>query len=344
MLSQIICDLYRELPASVLIFKEKQLIHINKYLYEMFSVDSVIADLNHIKHELYYSVFEYHYHTRINNDSDLLELLESRMRMNYKKQQFQITQNRVHDYTIFVITLIRKESDNIAMKHDAIDTASQQKVLDIFSRTKQTIFGLFSTYKGLHIRSNATFIGIEDKSLVFEVARKHLSSYDDTNEYIILPRPGARNVVIARATHIDKTASRVYLSNFHVSDKSAMDRKTIRLKPDTPIHVGIGEGKQFLLYDLSLYALSLNVPLDDHYFDDQITHSYLLKMSLPVNGIETHFTVDATLEKIMQLASSKKAVLTFRLNEKAKDVIKNYLDAKQIRLLHELKRHSDTDA
>ena len=344
MLSQTICDLYRELPASVLIFKEKALIHINKYLYEMFSVDSVVANLDNIKSELYYSVFEYHYNTPVNSDSDLFDLLESRMRMTYKKQQFQINHNRVHDFSIFVITLIRKEADNLAMKHDLVDQAGQQKVLDIFARTKQVHFGLFSTYKGLHIHSNAKFEGVDEGHLVFSVPRKHLSSFDDTNEFIILPRPGAHNVVVAKATRIDKEASRVYLSRFHVTSESAMDRRTIRLKPLREIVVTVSNDQHYPLYDLSMYALSLSVPPTDTYFDDHPSNHYLLKLSLPVGGQDVTVTLEAGLEKVMKLSASQKVVLTFKPNDRAGAAIKAYLDAKQIRLLHELKRYSDPDA
>lgn len=53
MLSDDLCSLYPELPVSVLIFEEETLVHINKYLYDIFSVDELVVELDKIKNELY---------------------------------------------------------------------------------------------------------------------------------------------------------------------------------------------------------------------------------------------------------------------------------------------------
>ena len=74
MLSQEICQLYRQLPVSVLIFKEEKLLHINKHLLEMFSIDELIMNFDEIKTEIYYSIFEYLYNKSIKNDADLRSL------------------------------------------------------------------------------------------------------------------------------------------------------------------------------------------------------------------------------------------------------------------------------
>jgi len=344
MLTQTICDLYRHLPVSVLIFKNKQLIHINKHLFEMFCIDDLVIKLEDIKEELHYCIFNAALNSNIKNDLELYEELLKNTLFSYKQKQIQIDIKTMSDYSIVVLSLFKSFQSNEVIEKRS-NFSKENKILDIFSRTTQNQFHLFSMYKGLHIQSQAQLIEVNNSELIFHVSKKHFSSYLDNNEYIISPNNTSENVIIANAIYLNRKQYYLHLSNLDIISKSAKDRRTIRVKcMDEVIKISINNEHTYQIYDLSLYALSILTDTEDNTLikDDEI--SYLLNFSLIYNKVESNINIDAKVEKVMHLEkdNTRKLVLSFSPNDHARKQIKNYINFRQLEILRELKQFTET--
>ncbi len=339
MLEEEVCRLYRELPISVLIFKDETLIHINKYLYEVFSVDELIVKLEEIKHELYYEVFARSFGISVQRDEDIHHFLSEHSHLFYARQTIQVNVHRLNDYHIFVLTFL-KEPTTATPIHINDTDANGRKILNLFSKTKQKRFKLFSMYKGLHVKSDSVFEGISDTMLVFHVSKKHLASFDDNNEFIVDPNPDTPRVIVGNAHHIDSDKSLIYLHNLKIADQSAKERKTIRVKcADEGILLTINKSYRYGLYDLSLYSLAILVSKKANPFNVETNTTHALSFTLHVDASE-HFDImiDARITKIMDYSQNQvKVVFSFVYNEHDFDRLKRYINRRQMKLLRELK-------
>ena len=142
-MSDKICNLYKELPISVLIFEEKKLIHINRHLCEMFCIDELLTKIEEIKVELYCNIFEHAYNMNITTDVQLHDKLVEKNELFYKAQNIQIDTHFKDQYTIFVLTLIK--SEDIPEPPIKISSSTiELKILNLFSKTDHQQFRLFS--------------------------------------------------------------------------------------------------------------------------------------------------------------------------------------------------------
>lgn len=343
MLSQEVCNVYRELPISIIIFKDEKLVHINKHLLNMFSIDSLIVNLEEVKNEIYYSIFEYCYNAVIESDSDLFELLSNEQELEYKKRKILIasTCNTISGHTVFVLTLNQPEKVNVEIKH-ALNSKQETKLIELFTKTERTKFEIFSMYKGLHIRSSAIFLGVEKSFLIFKVSTKHLISHEDNNEYILLPLGENKNVIVSNAAKVDHKNGLVFLRNLQVSKTSALNRKTIRVKCiEETIKAKVNKKREYQIYDISLYSLSLMCKKNDTLFKETLEGSYHLNFTLLHNNTESEISVDVKIKKIMKLKEYDKVVLIYEPDETALQNIKAYMNFRQMQLLRELKDFVD---
>jgi len=305
----------------------------------MFSIDSLIANLEEVKYEVYYSIFEYCYDVSIENDSDLFKLLCNEQELEYKKRKILIARatGTISEYDAFVLTLVQPSKVNIELKHTA-NSPKDAKIIELFTKTHRTQFEMFSMYKGLHIRSDASFVGVENDFLVFKVSHKHLISYEDNNEYILLPSGENKNVIVTNAAKVDHKRSLVFLTNFQVLKTSALNRKTIRAKCiEETIKVKLNKKTEYQIYDISLFSLSLMSKKNDSLFKNTLDGMYHLDFTLVHNNIQSNISVDVKIEKIMQLKEYDKVVLMFEADETALQNIKAYMNFRQMQLLRELK-------
>jgi len=335
MLSDKMCDMYRKLPLSILVFKNKELVHINKYLLEMFCIDELIIELKEIKTEIYYHIFEHAYGVKITNDKMLFEQLLKLEALNYKQQNIQIDLFEEEEHTVFILTLIKsKESSKLVNLTENL--SNETKIYDIFSKTQKRSFRLFSMYKGLHINSDALLIEVDDEHLVFKVSKKHLCSFKDNNEFIITPHINSKNAIISKATKVDISKQLLYLSHLQNRPLSAKNRRTIRVKPhNESINIRIHQ-ELFSLYDISLFSLSFLVSKNNALFNKE-KEVYDLSFTLKDDTTMVAISIQAQVEKIMSHDKERKIVLSFLENENARQKIKHYINFRQMELLRELK-------
>ncbi len=335
MLSKKICDLYRKLPLSVLIFRDKELVHINKYLLEMFCIDELIIELDEVKTEIYYHIFEYAYGVEIKNDDALFEQLLKQEEVCYKQENIQIDLFYEEEFTVFILTRIKpKESPKLVAILENL--SNETKIYDIFAKTQKRSFRLFSMYKGLHINSDALLVKVDDEHLVFKVSKKHLCSFKDNNEFIITPQVNSRNAIVTKATKVDIPKQLLYLSHLQNREFSAKNRRTIRIKPHTAslnIHI---QKKAYFLYDISLFSLSFLIEKSQTLFNEE-EKVYELSFTLKYDTHISEIKIKAELEKIMPYEKQQKVVLSFSDNEHVKQKIKHYINFRQMELLRELK-------
>jgi len=335
MLSDKMCDLYRKLPLSILIFKDKELVHINKYLLEMFCIDELLIELKEVKTEIYYHIFEHAYGVEISSDEALLEQLLKQEELNYKQQNIQIDLFYEEEFTVFILTRIKpKESSKLVNLTENL--SNETKIYDIFSKTQRRSFRLFSMYKGLHINSDALLIEVDDEHLVFKVSKKHLCSFKDNNEFIITPHINSKNAIISKATKVDTSKQLLYLSHLQNRPLSAKNRRTIRVKPHTkPINIHVHQ-EVFSLYDISLFSLSFLVKKESTLFNEE-KKVYEISFTLTDGDTTSEITLKAQVEKIMPHKKERKIVLSFLDNEHARQHIKHYINFRQMEILRELK-------
>ena len=335
MLSDKMCDMYRKLPLSILVFKNKELVHINKYLLEMFCIDELIIELEEIKTEIYYHIFEHAYGVKITNDEMLFEQLLKLEALNYKQQNIQIDLFEEEEHTVFILTLIKsKESSKLVNITENL--SNETKIYDIFSKTQKRSFRLFSMYKGLHINSDALLIEVDDEHLVFKVSKKHLCSFKDNNEFIITPHINSKNAIVSKATKVDISKQLLYLSHLQNRPLSAKNRRTIRVKPhNEPIHIHVHQ-ELFSLYDISLFSLSFLVQKDNILFNEE-EEVYDIYFTLKDGDKKSQIAIKAKVEKIMAHEKERKIVLSFLDNEHEKQKIKHYINFRQMEILRELK-------
>lgn len=336
MLSEEICNLYRKLPLSVLIFKNKELVHINKYLLEMFCLDELLVEIKEVKTELYYHIFEHAYNTKINNDEELLEQLLKQEALSYKEQSIQVDLFYEEDFTTFILTRIKpKESPKLVNVTENL--SNHNKIYEIFTKTQKRSFKLFSMYKGLHIISDALLLKVDDNHLIFKVSKKHLSSYEDNNEFVLTPYANSQKVIITKATKIDIPKQLLYLSHLQNSTFSAKNRQTIRVKPhNEPIILDVNQTK-YSLYDISLYSLSLLTATKSGFLNTEVEKIYDVKFSLKYGTKVSEISTKARVVKIMPYLKKHKIVLKFLNNVHAQTEIKHYINFRQMEILRELK-------
>jgi len=327
--------MYRKLPLSILVFKDKELVHINKYLLEMFCIDELLIDLKEIKTEIYYHIFEQAYGVEINNDEALLEQLLKQEELNYKQQNIQLDLFYEEEFTVFILTLIKpKESSKLVKLTENL--SNETKIYDIFSKTQKRSFRIFSMYKGLHINSDALLIEVDDEHLVFKVSKKHLCSFKDNNEFIITPHINSKNAIVSKATKVDISKQLLYLSHLQNRPLSAKNRRTIRIKPhNEPINIHVHH-EVYSLYDISLFSLSFLVKTDNALFNEE-KKVYDISFKLNDGEKTSEISIKAEVEKIMPHGEERKIVLSFLDNEHAKQSIKHYINFRQMEILRELK-------
>ncbi|HIC44577.1 MAG TPA: hypothetical protein EYO73_09955 [Sulfurimonas sp.] len=342
MLSDKICNLYKELPISVLIFEEKKLIHINRHLCEMFCIDELLTKIEEIKVELYCNIFEHAYNMNITTDVQLHDKLVEKNELFYKAQNIQIDTHFKDQYTIFVLTLIK--SEDIPEPPIKISSSTMElKILNLFSKTDHQQFRLFSMYKGLHIQSDAELIEVSNEELILKVSKRHLSSFNDNNKYIISPNERSKKIILASASKISSSKQYLYLSSLQVKDISAKDRSAIRVKcMDDEIDIVFNDEQIYKIYDLSLYSICVEAKRLDNYFYNKQDEVFTLKFTLKHHRKHFNIIIQAKVAKIMKYKNNKKVVLKFLPNEHAIIEIKNYINFRQMQILRELKHIVDT--
>ena len=111
-------------------------------------------------------------------------------------------------------------------------------------------------YKGLHIQSDAELIEVSNEELILKVSKRHLSSFNDNNKYIISPNERSKKIILASASKISSSKQYLYLSSLQVKDISAKDRSAIRVKcMDDEIDIVFNDEQIYKIYDLSLYSI-----------------------------------------------------------------------------------------
>jgi uncharacterized protein YeeX (DUF496 family) len=336
--------LYTHLPSGVIIFKERSPYFINNHLRNVLTLGNIGIKESF---EIVASVFGVE-----PRDEALYDFLTSVDFFQYKTKHIQINYTNYENYSIFVFTKIdisvceslthtRHQEPKIAFEEAEISNEEEEpdlELLEYFSKHHNAKVTGYVLYKGVPLISENRILKPYKDFLAVAVESKQMIATKKGARWVMLSDSGTH--FEGKIHQVDNSKRILLLSGVKQIEKSFINRELIRYEVESLKLEFVFDEKRVNVPLVELAENSLKVVLDD---------SALLKELR-----ERKSFVDAIIDfgpqkialkcKFFRLAGSyekkRELVCTAALDKSSKELLRKWLNAKQLKIIQEVREYS----
>ena len=246
--------LFDILPNGVIVFKDKKVNYINKYLLDILGV-GYFSIKNSI--EIILRMLD------VKDEEAMFLFLNSHDYFKTKNKTIQISYSCYEDYYIYSLlsidqSLLKKDikTEQINDKIYIDETVSKHFKLKNITKLIALTF-----YKGMPLKKIAKVNRINQDSIELLVDAKHNISLEEDNEIILISNMKTNSSVL-HGTVVSAHNNIFIIKNFYLSKEDKHLRNELRVKPDRKVIV-IVDDNEYEVYDLSKKGISLYIDTAD---------------------------------------------------------------------------------
>jgi hypothetical protein len=196
-------------------------------------------------------------------------------------------------------------------------------------------------YKGLTIINPAVITKITDDDITLKTVNSQLKIMQLTKFTTISSEIFPQDVVCRSINDIDADNQTIIIKDMHFSQRTATDRKFIRLEPNSEqgcslFYRQIKFTSDTTIIDIS--EVSAKVEINALPAGMSVDEKVDLTINIKVGNKQTSLSTECTVYRIDENKRSYYLVLLFELDDKKKKTIREYIANRQMELIREFKR------
>ncbi|PHQ65197.1 MAG: response regulator receiver protein [Sulfurimonas sp.] len=225
--------------------------------------------------------------------------------------------------------------DNIAQDKMAVITFMQ------IIKNNSSEIKIHNFYKGLTIVNPAVILKITDNEIILKTVNSQLKIMQLTKFTTISSEIFPQSVVCKSIEDIDIDNQTLTIKDMHFSQRTATDRKFIRLEPSEEqacslFYREIKFTSETTVIDIS--EVSAKVEIKALPAGIRIDEKINLTINIKINKKQTSLSTEATVYRMEENKRSYYLVLLFDLGTKDKKLIREYIVNRQMELIREFKK------
>ena len=226
-------------------------------------------------------------------------------------------------------------NDNIAQDKMAVITFMQ------IVRNNSAEVKIHNFYKGLTIVNPAVILKITDNEIVLKTVNSQLKILQLSKLTTITSEIFPQSVVCKSIDNIDNDNQTITITDMQFSQRTATDRKFIRLEPGEKqgcslFYREIKFTTETTIIDIS--EISAKVEIKALPAGMTIDENVNLSINFKINNRQTSLSTEATVYRIEENKRSYYLVLLFDMGTKDKKLIREYIANRQMELIREFRK------
>jgi diguanylate cyclase (GGDEF)-like protein len=200
-------------------------------------------------------------------------------------------------------------------------------------KIKTTIY-----YKGLAITAENKIVFLNKDSVSIQISNKEFCA-TGLNETIYL-QFSLFGIVKASVYSVNDKNSTITLYRFMLNKHTPLKREMFRVDAEENMHVCVisdGPDSEGIVVDMNEQFISLKLKRKKSIDEGKFVS---IEVVIPIDGIMTTFSTEATVKKIDKVKDGFKVVLLCHLDGINKGILQQYIAKRQMEIISELKRES----